>query len=589
MSIIQALVAGFDGLETPPGDGLVDTWVSFAVVLDRNGSVTSVRDLRTTDGKRQVPRVMQLPQGTPRTSGIKPNTLWDKGSYLLGLPALDPKKTSADDLREQKEKADAHCRAFREFHIVLTDGETDPGMVAVGRFSATYDPTAPRSFALPDGADGQANFVFAFEDGGEMSFVHDRPAAKSLYLAPPVEGSRMGRCIVSGHYGPIADIHTGIKGVRGASSSGAPLVSFNASAFASHGWDRGENATMSKDVVFKYTTMLNMLLKTNRIILGETTVVYWVSSDDREASAIAEQTLAAAFGTSDNALVEKKIAQALASLGNLRSSPDLDGLLPPGSRLHILGLVGSKGRISVRFWIEEDFEKFVGVYRRFVSDLEILPRDRSPLPQLARLLEETAAYGKASNISPHLASGWARSILEGTRYPAALTPLVLNRLRANDDLNHRKVAILKSVLVRNHKMEVPVALDKANSNPGYLLGRLFAVLDNAQEAAVGKVGSTVKDKFYSSASAQPASTFKSLMNMYQRHIAAIRRKTPGLAHHFDGQVRDIMFLLPGGIIPLRLTEQDQAIFSVGYYHQRFTKTEKPEKTVDATEAKEELQ
>ena len=82
--------------------------------------------------------------------------------------------------------------------------------------------------------------------------------------------------------------------------------------------------------------------------------------------------------------------------------------------------------------------------------------------------------------------------------------------------------MLRALLVRNFGMvkEAPVALDVENTNRGYLLGRLFAAYEYAQAAALGpKVNSTIKDKFYGAASAQPRTVFALLERGSANHLS----------------------------------------------------------------------
>src|SRR3546814_5604466 len=77
-----------------------------------------------------------------------------------------------------------------------------------------------------------ANFMFRL-DGGR-SFLHDRPAARALAKASSDGGQDEGFfCLISGERGPVARLHPTIKGIEGAQSSGAALVSFNLGAFTS--------------------------------------------------------------------------------------------------------------------------------------------------------------------------------------------------------------------------------------------------------------------------------------------------------------------------------------------------------------------
>ena len=94
-----------------------------------------------------------------------------------------------------------------------------------------------------------------------------------------------------------------------------------------------------------------------------------------------------------------------------------------------------------------------------------------------RLLIETAVLRKSENIQPNLAGEWLRAILTGAPYPLTLLSTLIMRLRADHDVNALRVAMLKSVLIRNFEMEVPVSLDVENKDSGYLLGRLFAAYE----------------------------------------------------------------------------------------------------------------
>ncbi len=93
------------------------------------------------------------------------------------------------------------------------------------------------------------------------------------------------QCLVTGKLAPPARLHPSLKSVRGAQSSGATLVGFNAAAYESYNRSQGQNAPVSEDAAFAYTTTLNYLLSdanpNKKLYLGDTTVVYWAESDNR--------------------------------------------------------------------------------------------------------------------------------------------------------------------------------------------------------------------------------------------------------------------------------------------------------------------
>ena len=76
--------------------------------------------------------------------------------------------------------------------------------------------------------------------------------------------------------------------MRGAQSSGASLVSFNADAFCSYGHEQGENAPVSTYAMTAYTQALNYLLRSDNVRrIGDVTVVYWVENADPAIAAFA--------------------------------------------------------------------------------------------------------------------------------------------------------------------------------------------------------------------------------------------------------------------------------------------------------------
>ena len=164
-----------------------------------------------------------------------------------------------------------------------------------------------------------------------------------------------------------------------------------------------------------------------------------------------------------------------------------------------------------------------------------------------------------------------RAILTGRPYPLTLMSSVQMRIRADKDINALRIAMLKSVLIRNYKMEVPVALDTENRNKGYLLGRLFAAYEQAQRAALGdKVNATIKDKFYGTASAQPRRVFALLDKGSVNHLSKLGKVKPGYRVVIEREIADIMAVMQPGDdpFPASMSAEEQALFGVGYYHQR---------------------
>lgn len=257
-----------------------------------------------------------------------------------------------------------------------------------------------------------------------------------------------------------------------------------------------------------------------------------------------------------------------------------DGKMPseigdPDIKFYILGLSPNASRLSVRFWHVSTVGDIGARIGQHFKDLSIIKNyDSDPeFPGMWQLLRETAMLRKSDNISSVLAGSVMRSILTGTAYPQSLLTAIINRIRADQTVNYLRAALIKACLVRkyritNKSMEVTMALNKESTNIAYLLGRLFAALEKAQKDAIPGANTTIKDRFYGSASATPRIVFPQLLRLAQHHIQKAE-----YGRNADKMIEEIM----QGIqeFPAHLSLDDQGLFSIGYYHQRkafYTKT-----------------
>jgi CRISPR-associated protein Csd1 len=110
-----------------------------------------------------------------------------------------------------------------------------------------------------------------------------------------------------------------------------------------------------------------------------------------------------------------------------------------------------------------------------------------------------------------------------------------------------------------------VSLDPDNPQPAYHLGRLFAVLEAAQYAALGRVNASITDRYYGAASATPARVFGALMRGVRTHISDARKRNQGL--WIEARLQEIIDRLPPEL-PRTLRLEDQGRFAIGYYHER---------------------
>ncbi|MBV5263910.1 type I-C CRISPR-associated protein Cas8c/Csd1 [Pinisolibacter aquiterrae] len=570
MSVLASLVDAYERLETRdevPPYGFSSEKIGFLIPLREDGTPCPPIDLRVGEGKKRQAPTMRVPQPSKRTSGVAPTTFWDKTSYALGVTAGEGRRT-----------AEEHA-AFRGRHLALFAETDDAGLLALRRFLEAWRPEDFARLGWPEEMKDQ-NVVFALESEriGPKSTticVHDRPAAKALWARIATEGEKtFSACLVTGEHGPVARLHPAIKGVWGAQSSGASLVSFNLDAFTSYGHEQGDNAPVSEAAAFAYTSALNRFLERDsghRIQIGDASTVFWADARDAEAATEAEDLFAEMLGETriDEKTEAKKVGAILKALRAGRPLADIRPALPEGVRFHVLGLAPNAARLSVRFYLEDDFGVIGSRWLAHLERMRIEPPPKDPLPSMWRLLIETAALRKSENIAPNLAGEWLRAILSGTHYPLTLMSSLITRMRADHDVDAHRVGILKSVLLENFGKEVPVALDINERDSGYLLGRLFAAYEYAQTQALPSLNATIRDKYYGTASASPRAVFPLLQRSATHHLAKLRKEKPGLATVLDRRIGEIFDVAdPRALFVPTLNAARQSMFAVGYYHQK---------------------
>ena len=561
--------------ETSP-EGFREEKISYAIVLSKQGKAVAVHDLRDSSGKKPQPKLLAVPRPPKRTAGIKACFLWDKTSYVLGVT------------KDKKERAAKEHQAFKDTMIEALNNSTDSGLLALQKFLQDW---SPEKFAQPPFDNNEeildSNVIFKLDDG-KHEYLHDRQAAKKLWLSQKKEKRETGVCMISGKVAPIARLHTEIKRVSGAQSSGANIVSFNKDSFTSFNKKQGDNSPVSQLVADQYVEALNYLLCKDgrKISIGNaTTTVFWAIAEDQKADQ-AENFLSALLNPSTTDEQETgKLQKLLDIVSKGRPLKELEPYPDPNTEIFILGLSPNASRLSIRFWQTGTLEFFADKIARHYRDLQLEPLPWKTPPSIWKLVLKTTPSRKdkheAKDVWPHLAGEMMRAIISGRNYPYSLLTTIVMRMRTDGDISCLRVALAKAVITRkmrinNNEEEIPVSLDKNCDNHGYQLGRWFAELENAQQSALGKdIGATIKDQYYGSASANPAATFPTLIRKYHNHISKLDRDKAGLAVNIEKNISEIVDKLSSEF-PNTLTIEDQGRFAIGYYHQRslrFTKKE----------------
>lgn len=582
MSILQALAGHYDRLaanDAAPDYGYSRQQISYAIVLTRDGEPVDVVSLLDTSGRKPRPSLRPVPRPVPRTSGVASNFLWDKTAYVFGV--------KRDRYTERPVPAEREHAAFKTLHERLLANVADDGLQALRSFLNEWQPEYYDSLThARDMLD--ANVVFQLE--GELRFLHDRPAARRVWLDHlSVSDDTDGFCLVSGERVPVERLHPKVKGVRGTQSSGAAIVSFNLDAFESFGKGQGANAPVSARAAFAYTSALNKLLERDsrqRVQIGDATTVFWAeaAADDRAATKAENLFAMLADGPRTDEEETAAVADKIKELEKGRPLSEVAPDINEDTRFYVLGLAPNAARISIRFWYQETFGDIVRRMLDHRNDLSLDPTPWRRPPAAWRLLLETAVQGKAENIPPTLCGALMRSILTGSRYPQSLLTSIIMRIRADKNINGIRAAICKACLARDYRLlfaeeEVPVSIDIDSDHVAYNLGRLFAIYTYA-ERSVAERNATIRDRYIGSASATPHRVFPILMRGYEHNRSRLAKEDKlkqGAGIRADKAVREVIWRLPGQEdFPAVLALQDQARFFLGYYHQEremYTKSE----------------
>ena len=594
--ILQALVHLYDEL-CKQGKIAEEGWgiakVSHRIVLDEDGHlqgiVSAKKKVQRGRKEIEVPSEMIVPLPVTRSSGVKANFLCDNSSYFFGK----------DDKGKPARAKQCFEAAKEKHHQILDDCESKAAR-SVLRFFDTWDvDKAAENPILKENWDDIATSNFIFQvDGRDVLEDEAVRAAWNRCSESDETGTdkEQGICLVTGKENqPISILHPKIKGVQGAQSSGANLVSFNATAFCSYGYDgmQGENAPVSERAAFAYGTALNHLLadKAHAKQMGDTTVVYW---SEHAIDACQDCFMSFLSDTADgmddvtlDSIMEKMRNGLPASLEGVEISPD--------EPFYILGLSPNAARISVRFFLRNTFGEtmahMMAHQERLTLSGPAWESGKIPLWKLIKAAENPNS--DKSGLSPLLAGSLMRSVLQDSPYPEALFQHVMMRIFADQDktddkgqitsykIGYVRAAFIKAYLLKNRVQhwegQIQMAVNENCTSIAYVLGRLFSVLENVQEKANPGINATIKDRYFNGACATPAVVFPTLLKLSNAHLGKLEA---GQAVYFNKKLGALMEKIPmpdtGVPFPARLSLEEQGAFVLGYYQETQSRYEKKE-------------
>ena len=559
--------------------------ISFIIVINKRGEFIRVEDSRTDKkGTNYL-----VPVGT-HNNGISPLLFWDNVQYLLDyIPQSEllSEKDAADkkkvDERESKIKKshEKHLAFVKRCQFVAEKTQQEE-LLSVSYFYSNNELRKVYNDPLWGEIKKNPLSWLSFRVEGSLNIV-----ACNVFLRDfnndSLQDSSKGICLITGNKANIARLclPTPIPGAK----SSAKLVAFNDSSFCSYGKEQGDNAPISQEAEFAFSSALLKLKSEgsrNKFTIGNRTFLFWASKDD-EAGKQSEESIFNMFGFNEqeddpNRNIEqvRKVFEAI-NTGTLKTTSD--------DMFYILGLAPNSARIAVTYWAEIPLRQFAGTICRHFNDMALVDMrpEKKPYMSLRNIISAVTLGGKVSDATPNLPESVVKSIFEGLPYPQTLFASCIRRIRAESGEKDKnpifitRAAIIKAYLNRlnNNQKPIEAMLDKENSNQGYLCGRLFAVLDKIQEKANNQ--HSIRERYMNSASSTPAAVFSTILNLSNHHMENL--KNEGQKIYFEKLKQEIISKIEAGGFKAQLDLQDQGRFFIGYYHQRqdfFLKNESTE-------------
>ncbi len=513
----------------------------YVIPLDPNGECRSrrliVSDPSTPRNRRGRRRL--LPQ-VQRTSGIRPLLLASPSDYTLGLP-----KSAKQLDRAQK----AHAAYVDLVERCGTETE-EPDVLAVLHFLKN-EPL--QNLELEDDFDNGGIITFQVEG----RYVIDNPAVQRFWAAINEPDGATMQCLVCGENRPVLErLQSKVKGIPGGQTSGTSIISANSDAFESYGLQASQVAPICQECAEGFTRGLNDLLSgdSTRFRTGNGAFVFWT----RETHDFDFLTM---MSTPDPQHV-----QALLESARRGRWADLDE-----ADFYALSLSAAGGRAVVRDWLNTTVRNVKENLALWFQRQQVAPGYDNENRYYGVTSLANATVRDRKDLPVTTPRALIKTAFGGEPVPSQILQQAIRRCQAERRVTRPRAALIKLALLSqrqqyDHREDHMVEVDRENSDPGYLCGRLFNVLERAQTTAIRNVNATIADRYYGTASTAPGAVFPLLLKGVRAHLHTLNRDRRSARVAIEADMEEIMSSLDG--FPRTLNLEQQGLFALGYYHQR---------------------
>ncbi|MGC3995385.1 MAG: type I-C CRISPR-associated protein Cas8c/Csd1 [Propionicimonas sp.] len=552
--------------------------LGFQLVITDRGAGCRLESLYTEqqDGKKSwAAHVRAVPDMT-RSNNPPPLLACDNAAFVLGRP-----KPGADAGTDRQRESAA--KKHGQFVQLLAEYRDDSGDADADAYLQWVQGGMPgldaQVEALPPHAAKRLDLdLIAVKAEESDTLIVDKVRAQAFWArrAALAKGGGESRvCLCCGQVAPVVDtLPQALSGrwIPGTDTAQVALVSANFAAAM-----RGASGSGLKSVPICASCAGRAVAAFNDLASNS---AHRFRLSDREA----------AIWWSTAAEVDDWIRQ-IDGVGDPQQVRELLASIHGGTKAHkpkgeffLLVFSGNVARLVVRRWVSLELSGFEANVARWFDDVEVADRERpyrTP-SAMARSLgpfpvgdhNETAPDGAfasflmaalagASPPAEYLRSAVARSVAEVRRLDGD-DPWAA-RQRAMDRLAVIRLILNRTPTNKGHIMTA--LLDDARSDPAYLSGRIFAIGQSLQRAALGDVNASIVDRYFARAVQHPASVDAVLATLQMQHTASLRRKGSGaLAHSYEVRIGELRARM--GDAPGRLGLAEQAAWIAGYFQQR---------------------
>jgi CRISPR-associated protein Csd1 len=485
-----------------------------------------------------------------RASGVKAKLLADNGEYALGLARDKSKQTRVDECHH------AFIEQIRE--CARATGEK--AVTIALRFLEQLD---VKSILVPKELDPAQTLTFRVEGilPIELKSVQNFWANFATTQEPTETelADVFMQCLICGERRPaVRRLPFKIKRIPGGQPSGMALISANAAAFESYGLEASLIAPTCQSCGERFSKAANALIESDHshITVGPIVYLFWTKNDS-------PFSVASLLSRPEPEEVRTLIASGFRGQ---QAATQVDSM-----PFYATAFSASGGRVVVRDWLDTTVERARQNLARYFALQQITERDGTEgRPHGLFALAAATVRDANRDLAPNVPQLLLHMALKGGPLPKWLLFQAVKRNRAEQTITRPRAALIKMVLLSYQenlvKEDMMSQLETDNRDAAYLCGRLLAVLESVQQAAIPGVNATVTDRFFGTASSAPASVFGHLIRGAMAHLGKLRKEKPGTYEALRRRLAEVQESLK--TFPKTLTLEQQGLFGLGYFHQQ---------------------